>query len=238
MILTSTGPSAERQGDGLGVFDYLQQHNDSPAYIQRHSVANTQPYFLYRDDSGDWCVSVVLGSSSCFLRNKTQSDSVPCNNWQYFGFGGWKSRWKGRWKSDPEMTASTSLPSVCPVINISLHGAAARAQPRAGGEYRPTGEWSAGHPVFSNGDLYLCVRPGLTGWSVRDSPDNLGAKLVSGCVTWCPTSPRAALSHRDSQYFDYDTLAWQRDNQRSWQYFDYDTLGWQEGDILVFSSDS
>ena len=104
------------------------------------------------------------------------------------------------------------------MINISLHGAAARAQPRAGGEYRPTGEWSAGHPVFSNGEKYLCVRPGKTSWSVSFIPDSKGAVLQSGSVTWCPTSPRAALSHRF--------------NQSSWQYSDGEV--WKDGDIRVY----
>ena len=41
VTLTSTGPSAEMYGDCLGVFDYLQQHKDSPAYRQRHSGDNS-----------------------------------------------------------------------------------------------------------------------------------------------------------------------------------------------------
>ena len=46
----------------------------------------------------------------------------------------------------------------------------------------------------------------------------LAGSLMSGCVTWCPASPRAALSHSD--------------NQSSWAYrknwFDL-----REGDIRV-----
>jgi len=206
VILTSTGTSAEYQGDRLGVFDYLQQYNECPAYRQRHSVANTQPQYLYRNDYGYWCVSDKLGDSSCGLLNRT-SDTVPSINWLY-----WNS--KEGWSSDPELTVSTSLPSVCPVIKISLSGAAARAEPRAGGEYRPTGEWSAGHPVFFNGHRYLCVMPGRTVWSVGTSPHSTVSKLQSGSVTWCPTSPRAALN--------------QRVNMSSWQYSD--SGDWQDGE--------
>ena len=50
VVLTSTGPSAEGQGSCLGVFEYLQQHNNCPAYRQRHTVANTQPGYLYKDN--------------------------------------------------------------------------------------------------------------------------------------------------------------------------------------------
>ena len=217
MVLTSTGPSAEWWGSCLGVFDYLQQYNNSPAYRQRHSVANTLPRYLYRHDCGYWCVSEELGTSSRGLLNRTQTDSVPNTNWLYYVFG------EGFWTSDSELTVSTSLPSICSVISISLHGEAAKAQPRAFGMYRPTGEWSAGHPVFSNGDLYLCVVPTSTAWSVRDGPDTIQARLYSGSVSWFPTSPRAAVSHRF--------------NRSSWQYWN-NYLNWYDGDILVFGCDS
>jgi len=146
VTLTSTGPSAEWWGSGLGVFDFLQEYNTDPAYpayTQRDFVANTQPYYLYRNDYGDWCVGEELGSSSSLaLLNRTKSDTVPSTNWLY-------NDGKGGWLSDPELTVSTSLPSVCQVINISLHGAAARAWSSAGGEYIPTGEWSVGHRTHS-----------------------------------------------------------------------------------------
>jgi len=178
------------------------------AYRQRHSVDNTQPLYLYRDENGDWCVGryLLVGSSPSGLLNRTKSDSVPSTNWLYYD--------GEEMQSDPELTVSTSLPSICPVINISLHGAAARVQPRAGGEYRPTGEWSAGHPVFFNGHRYLCVMPGRTVWSVGTSPHSTVSKLQSGSVTWCPTSPRAALN--------------QRVNMSSWQYSD--SGDWQDGE--------
>ena len=111
-VLSSTGPSAEYHGDKLGVFEYLQKYNDSPAYKQRHTVAGTQPYYLYRDDRGDWRVGKELGRLTRALKNSTRSDSVPTNNWLYAD---------GGWKSDPELTMTSSHPSVCGVITISLH---------------------------------------------------------------------------------------------------------------------
>ena len=205
VVLSSTGPSAEYRGDCLGVFDYVQQYNNSPAYRQRHTVAGTQPKYLYKD--GYWRVGRELGGSTSYLKNTSRSGSVPSNNWQYY--------YGGRWKSDPELTVTTSLPSVCGVIRISLHGAAA-TWPETGGDYRPTGDWSAGRPVFSNGLTYLCVRPEWSGWYVRDRPDSDGARLWSGCVTWCPASPRAAVRHRA--------------NISSWRYWKND---WRNGDIRV-----
>ena len=98
-----------------------------------------------------------------------------------------------------------------------MESTAARAWPETGGEYRPTGEWSAGHPVFSNGDLYLCVVPGENNrWSVRDSPDSEDVKLRR-ILTWHPPPPGA---DRNKLYFQF-----------SWQYSD--SVDWLKGDIRV-----
>ena len=45
-MLSSTGPSAELWGGMMGVFEYVQQFNNSPVYRQRHTVADTQPVLL------------------------------------------------------------------------------------------------------------------------------------------------------------------------------------------------
>ena len=171
IVLSSSGPSAEHQGGTLGVFEYLQQHNNSPAYRQRHTVADTQPRYLYRNYHGNWLVGEELGGSAGGLQsptvtpwwssvvfggllNGTKSPTVPPDNWQYYAGS------KGGWQSDAELTRSSYLPSVCETVQISLGGAAARAHPSAAGDFRATGDWSAGRPVFSNGLTYLCVRPG------------------------------------------------------------------------------
>ena len=165
LVLSSTGLSGECWGNSnrLGVFEYLQQYNNSPAYRQRHSVAGTQPHHLYRDDEGNWAVGWKLGGPSSGLLNRTSTDSVPTNNWLYRDSG------LGGWKSDSELSVSNSHPSVCGVISIYLHALAETAQRLAGGEYRATGDWSAGRPVFSNGLTYLCVEPGGTKWCVSYS---------------------------------------------------------------------
>ena len=210
VVLSSTGPSAEYHGSRLGVFEHVQEYNNSPAYRQRHTVADTQPNYLYRHKDGDWRVGWNLGSSSINLKNRATTNSVPTLNWLYHN--------GVRLQTDYELTVTTSLPSVCGVITISLHGAAAKAQPQTGGEYRPTGYWSAGRPVFSNGLTYLCVTPEYTVWMVKDTPDYDGdIRLESGCVTWCPASPRAAVSHSR--------------NISSWRYLKY--IDWHEGDIRV-----
>merc|ERR1712062_752848 len=58
------------------------------------------------------------------------------------------------------------------------------------------------------GHLSLWSCGGGTMWCVSDSLDRRGwPRLASGCVTWCPASPRAALTH--SHYSD---------NWGSWRY--------------------
>ena len=121
---------------------------------------------------------------------------APTNNWLYAEGGCCGKR---GWYSDPQLTVTTSHPSVCGVITISLHGAAAIAQPETGGEYRATGDWRAGRPVLSNGVTYLCVVPGGTLWRVRDRPGGGVFRLQIGCVTWCPASPSQSCSQSQMQ---------------------------------------
>ena len=103
------------------------------------------------------------------------------------------------------MKISTVLPMVCQAVKIILPRQSfwwdLRSLVTGSNEYndlryRATGDWSAGHPVFSNGKTYLCVRPRQSVWGVRDSPDMDGARMISGCITWCPASTRAAESNR------------------------------------------
>merc|ERR1711874_298109 len=163
IVLSSTGPSGERQGESLGEFKYLEQYNKSPAYRQRHTVAG-EPLYLYRAQPGEWRVGRKLGGSALGLLNRTNCHSVPTSNWLYDAEHGWQS--------DPELTITTSLPSVC-------------------GKYRATGDWSAGRPVFSNGSRYLRVRPGWNHWEVTDQvkkESSSRSKIKSSSATLCPAS--------------------------------------------------
>merc|ERR1711953_80383 len=194
IVLSSRGPSGERQGGSLGVFDYVEQYNNSPAYRQRHTATLAgDPLYLYRAEPGKWRVGGQLGGSSTVLVNKTESNFVPSNNWVFYT--------GDSWQSDPEITVTTSLP-VCGVITITLVGAAATAQPETEGKYRATGLWSAGRPVFSNGATYLRVRPGTARWEVTDQVKKFSqSKVLSTAASWCPASVRAGTW----KYWDYWT---------------------------------
>ena len=63
-------------------------------------------------------------------------------------------------------------------------------------------------------DMGLSMIHIISEWRIGPSPG--GAELFSGSVTWCPTSPRAAICRR----LDIS----------SWQYLRKD---WQDGDIRV-----
>jgi len=197
LVLSSTGPAAERQSGSLGVFDYLKQYNNSPAYRQRHTAATVagEPLYLYRAEPGIWCVGPDLGGPSTGLANRTNSGSVPPDNWL--------CSTEYSWQSDPTMSLATSLPSVCGMINITLLGAAAKA-PETEGKYSATGQWSAGRPVFSNGRTYLRVRPGANQWEVTDQVKKLTKSkiLSSSATTSCPASNRAGTW----KYWDYWTF--------------------------------
>jgi len=197
-VVSSTGPSAEKQGESLGVFKYLEQYNNSPAYRQRHTVAG-EPLYLYRAEPGEWCVGRKLGGSAVGLVNRTNSDSVPTTNWLYDAEDGWQS--------DPQLTITTSLPSVCGVISISLLGAAATAHPGYEGKYKATKDWSAGRPVFSNGTKYLRVRPGWNHWEVTDQvkkENSSRSKIKSSSATLCPASHKSG-SWSYWEYWTYNS---------------------------------
>ena len=93
---------------------------------------------LYRHDFGYWWVGEVLGGrTGAGLRNINKSEEVPTNNWEYVeGIRGILTYVR----FCPPLTLTTSLPQECGVITITLHGAAAEAQPSAGGEFRATGK--------------------------------------------------------------------------------------------------
>ena len=186
---------------------YSSRYSNSPAYRHRDWTDGGHGQYLYRHKGEDWRVGPELGGSSSSLLNRTNT--------------GCTYDVKGEWQPDPEFTVTTNQPSICEVLIMSfntilvppphqfcwlpsgllnwwfggfdvLHKAIARARR----DWRPRGYWSAGRPVFSNGLTYLRVKPLLNNscWWVTD---NLWPPtLESSCVTWCPASPRAAVSHR------------------------------------------
>ena len=83
ILITSTGPSCESQGDALG--EYLLQdetHNGSVSYKQRHTVdSDSGCYYLYRRSDGTWAISLLLGDTSAYLHNPANTPTLPLFGW-------------------------------------------------------------------------------------------------------------------------------------------------------------
>ena len=219
LLVTSTGDSPDYFGSYMGLYQLIQQHNQSPAYKQvKHNIIGTRAAYIYKSDSGNWFAGKELGASSGGLRNTNSSPAPPRSGWQYGDDD-------GEWVSDPDltvMTISDTSTLICPVINIRASGAAARKVPDYLGEFTITSQYSAGRPVWRNNrGKYLRVPAGKTTWGVVDNVEINGAGIRSGVAPGlCPASARSRYSKRF--------------NINSWQYSDN---GWHDGDITVTCSD-
>ena len=220
LLVTSTGAAAEEQGDCMGVFLLAGEHNNRPYYRQKHTLDTQGAKFLYSHDNGDWVVSDILGEDDGYLKNTSQTASVPTSGWQYAADGEWLH--DPPWHHDTiTVTPLSDLSSAtCSSITISAKGEAARKQASSLGTFTPTGDYSAGRQVFSSDrGRYLMVKAGYSNWSVRRSVTATGASIQSGCSPgMCPAHPRARSDNRDGQM--------------SWQHADVDYNGWRESDII------
>ena len=128
----------------MGLYQVMSEnYNSAPAYRQVHNVSETKANYIFKSDSGNWLAGEELGNSSyVYLKNSNSSPAPPRSGWQY---------WDGsEWRSDPDLsivTISDTSTHICPVINISARGAAAKKQPDALGQFTLTNQFSAGRPV-------------------------------------------------------------------------------------------
>ena len=198
----------------MGVFLLAGEHNNRPYYRQKHTVDTEGASFLYSHDNGGWVVSDTLGGAGGYLRNISQTASVPTSGWQY-GVG-------NAWHHDPTMTVTHKFnlsSATCSSITISAQGEAARKQPSSLGTFAPTGDYSCGRQVFySASGRYLMVKAGCSRWTVQDSATTAASvDIRSGCSPgMCPAHPWARHSNR------------YRFN--GWQYFDNK---WRESNIIL-----
>ena len=77
LTITSAGPSADIDGDQLGMYEVRGTHNGSPFYRQVDTVRRDREefeFFVYRRVNGGWGMGPVLdGSISIRNQNKTES---------------------------------------------------------------------------------------------------------------------------------------------------------------------
>lgn len=215
LLVTTTGPAAEYQGDMFGLYREDGLHNGVPYYRQ---LNKSKGQLLYQYSKDKWFVSDILGEDDGFLRNLTSSDTVPVSGWQY-------AEDDDEWQHDEGMrvTQVDDVESVkCGDITITLSGEAAEHWSDCAGVFKPMGEFSMGRQAFRNPqtDKYLSVRPGAVIWGVRDNVDSTTASLASGCAPdLCPASHRASYNDRF--------------NIKHWQYVGDDGEWHDSADIVV-----
>ena len=127
--------SVQKIGRQMGVFEYLKNHNNSPAYRQKPTVdTGKRVYYLYKHYSGVWCVGKELDGSTVSLRNGARSDSVPTSNWIRRSAG-------NGLQTLPELKLSTCLSPVYDIKTVeeAETDLSAGLWPDATGEYRATG---------------------------------------------------------------------------------------------------
>ena len=203
LLVTTTGPAAEYEGDMFGLYKEAGTYNGAPYYVQLDDVSTKgEPHKIYKHDDG-WRAGPVLGDTACGLLNSSTTATVPESGWQY-GDG------TGTWPHDAGLRVTRVgdySPLLCGTITISATGEAARAQRSSMGRFKPTGQFCAGRQVFycQKTGRYLTVYPNQVAWGVRDRVNSAGVGVQSGCAPGlCPALARAAVSDRR--------------NVKSWQY--------------------
>ena len=204
LTLHSTGPSGEHQGSSLGQYVLYGEHNGAPLYRQRDTVEGGESLYLYRATNGMWAVGLDL-EGEVGISSTLESDSVPSEGWECYD--------GGQWLQDPGLTVTRGPLSPCDSVKLELRGEALQSQSHCGGVYLPTGDWSAGHPVFKHSlrERYLSV--GWRGWRVTMALASRCSILDSRATAWCPADPRASRSLWSGRY--------------SWIHSD------QEGDVIL-----
>ena len=223
IYVSSTGNAADYQGGALGLYKLLsRRHNNAPVYKQFHTGTDGTQIFMYRDDHGYWMASEKLGANgspdSGYLCNTIKSSRPPRSGWQYSNNG---------WPTDHLMSAvsvTNMTELICPVITISATVRATRKLPFYLGQYRVSGQYSCGKPVYTNSyNKYLSVSPGNVDWTVADDMDMSDAVIRSGSAPGlCPASARSSYNKRRGQ--------------TSWQWWDGDQ--WRQGEISLSCDDN
>ena len=61
LLVTSTGPTAEYQGDMLGIYKKVGTNNSRPYYKQEDTVrSDVKEYLLYSTKKGDWAMGTAF----------------------------------------------------------------------------------------------------------------------------------------------------------------------------------
>ncbi len=193
LLVTSSGPSAECHGEMLGIYKKAGTHNNCPYYKQMETErSDGKKEVIYRRKKGGWAIGTGLDDYRT-LKNASDTESVPLTGWRC-----WK--WDDdKYVDDPQLSISHDQPPACGEITIKASGDAAAQQSKCVGVYTPTEMFSMGRRVFKHQtqERYLLVTPGYVHWSVQESVESEGPRMLSGCApSLCPADPRARRSER------------------------------------------
>ena len=213
LVLASDGIAAEHHGGKLGQYSVSGEHNNSPYYVQTDTLSHSdsRPVYLYRADNNQWWVSDVLGERAGWLKNPSDSVSVPETGWKV-------ADGTGTWPDDPQLTARCGPLTECGDITVTSNGPTAVSQSDCLGVYKRTDIISSGHFVFKHQDRdrYLSIAPHpmshlqQCGWGIRDKPGATRpyrSYVESAAGANCPASNRNRYSERF--------------NWKSWLYFEH-----------------
>ena len=153
----------------------------------RSICLNTSTIYPVDDE---WRVGDTPGKKISFLKNLTQSQSIPLDGWMY-------SDGKGTWPADTTLVISPGpLSSLCDSLTVSASGPAAWKWPECLGKFSRTEMWWNGKPVFRNSEGQLLKQSG-EGWDV-------GSKFGLACL-------RGSMAHHcpgSEKKWEYAVLGW------------------------------
>ena len=204
IVLASDGIAVEE--GNLGQYSLSGEHNKSPYYVQSNTLSNSaslylSPVYLYRADDNQWHVGPYLGNKGGWLKNTSDSVSVPETGWQVFTDGE-----NGKvWLDDPQLRVICEPLAECGDITVSDDTFKKMFQASSSkfknsnfnfqlclGVYKRTGIISSGRFVFKHEaqDKYLSIAPGATSWVIGDTPGASKGYILSASGANCPASKR------------------------------------------------
>ena len=221
LLVTSSGPSAENQGDMLGIYKKAGTHNNCPYYRQEDTeMSDGEEEVIYRSNEGGWVIGPGLDGIR-HLKNASKTESVPLTGWTCWDSVSQKDRYDQYLRIFPDQPPACGEITISDSVNKTISDWYA-GQSKCLGVYMPTQMFSAGRRVFKHQtqERYLLVPPGKVYWRVTESVESEGGWMRSGCApSMCPADPRAKTNERQG---------W-----TSWLYGKGKEGGWRHGDITV-----
>jgi len=195
LVIKSNGLSPEWQGNRLGEYQLHSKILGFPVYKQRSTINSDSPAFLFKAQSGEWCISATIDREvSGGLFNPACTPTPPTNGWLVAARGGPVP--------DPSLSISPGSLVPCRHLRLSYLGPELPSSVAAClGNYESNGQWESGRPAYmGEKGHWLGVWQKFVAWCVRDSQSQGGEKwmhISSACSANCPSEIRNRRSvHR------------------------------------------